>query len=61
MFKQPIMAFVASKDKIKTIYERTLKRELSFSIYTEELFTTYNDEDNHIMGSHRKYVHPLKY
>jgi hypothetical protein len=46
MIKQPIMIYSTNRQKIKTVYKRALKRELSFSVYTEELFSTPNDVEN---------------
>jgi hypothetical protein len=46
MIKQPIMIYSTNRQKIKTVYKRALRRELSFSVYTEELFSTPNDVEN---------------
>jgi hypothetical protein len=46
MSVQPILVFVANRDQIKEVYERAKKRNMRFTIYTEELFKTYNDADN---------------
>lgn len=43
---QPILIFEADTDQIRKVYERAMKREVKFSIYTEELFATGNDIDN---------------
>ena len=43
---QPILIFEADADQMRKIYERAMKREVKFSIYTEELFATGNDIDN---------------
>lgn len=43
---QPILIFEADADQMRKVYERAMKREVKFSIYTEELFTTGNDIDN---------------
>jgi hypothetical protein len=31
---------------MREVYERAKKRNMKFTIYTEELFKTYNDSDN---------------
>jgi hypothetical protein len=46
MSVQPILVFAASRDQIKEVYQRAKKRDMKFTIYTEELFKTYNDADN---------------
>lgn len=46
MFKQPVMVFEASAEQILKAYERAMKAEIPFSIFTEELFSTGNDIDN---------------
>ena len=46
MSVQPILVFAANRDQIKEVYERAKKRDMKFTIYTEELFKTYNDADN---------------
>jgi hypothetical protein len=46
MIKQPITIFSASREQIRGVYEQALIREVQFSIYTEELFSTPHDEAN---------------
>ena len=46
MSVQPILVFAATREQMREIYERAKKREMRFTIYTEELFKTYNDVDN---------------
>ena len=46
MMVQPVLIFEATAAQIKTVYERAMSRDLQFSIYTEELFATGNDENN---------------
>ncbi len=46
MIKQPILVFVADRESIKTVYERATVRDVKYSIYTEELFSTSHDEAN---------------
>ena len=31
---------------MREVYDRAMKRNMHFTIYTEELFKTYNDDDN---------------
>jgi hypothetical protein len=46
MFRQPVLVFNATADQIKTVYKRALNRQVRFSIFTEDLFQTNNDDDN---------------
>ena len=46
MIKQPILVFAADRESIKTVYERAAERDVKYSIYTEELFSTGHDEAN---------------
>jgi hypothetical protein len=46
MLRQPVLVFSAPKEKMHRVYERALAQDVTFSIYTEELFATSNDEDN---------------
>ena len=46
MIKQPILIFEADREQIRQVYQKALDRSLDFTIYTEELFSTANDEDN---------------
>jgi len=46
MIKQPITIFGARAEQIRSVYEQALSREVQFSIYTEELFSTPHDEAN---------------
>ncbi len=43
---QPVLVFEASASKLRTVYDRAIKRELRFAIHTSEMFTTGKDEDN---------------
>jgi hypothetical protein len=43
---QPILIFEADAAQIRKVYERAMKRDVKFAIYTEELFATGNDIDN---------------
>ncbi len=46
MFVQPVMIFSATADQIRLIYQRLLDHQVCFSVFTEDLFSTGNDEDN---------------
>jgi hypothetical protein len=46
MFRQPVLVFEASGELLKQIHERAMRREVRCAVYTEELFSTNNDEDN---------------
>lgn len=46
LVRQPILIFGASKDELMRTLQRALARGLAPSIYTVDLFTTYNDTDN---------------
>jgi hypothetical protein len=43
---QPVLVYEASADKLRTVRQRAERRELRVAIYTSEMFTTGNDEDN---------------
>ena len=47
MSQQPIMIHSATGEQMQAILQKALEREdMAITIYTEELFKTYNDEDN---------------
>ena len=46
MLIQPVLIYSANTEQMNTVYQRALRREARFSIYTEELFHTGNDADN---------------
>jgi hypothetical protein len=46
MIRQPILVFSATGEQLRKVYERAMKREVRFTIYTEDLFATGNDIDN---------------
>ena len=46
MIIQPILVYAADAKDMRKIYERAMRREVKFTIYTEELFATGNDSDN---------------
>jgi hypothetical protein len=46
MFREPVLVFAADAEQLATVHERALRRGLSTAVYTNELFTTGNDDDN---------------
>ncbi len=46
MLRQPVLVYEATKDKLSTVHNRTLTREVKAAIYTQELFSTGHDDDN---------------
>jgi hypothetical protein len=46
MSRQPILVFGATREQMREVYNRAMKRNIRLTIYTEELFKTYNDDDN---------------
>lgn len=46
MIKQPIMVFCADGRTLQAIHEKALRKGIRFTVYTEELFATPNDEEN---------------
>lgn len=46
MFREPVLIFGVTATELSRTAERARARELVFSIFTEQLFETLNDEDN---------------
>ena len=46
MIVQPILIYEAGAEKLRTVYARARSRNVRFSIFTEELFSTPDDEAN---------------
>lgn len=46
MSQQPIMIHTATGEMLLQILRKAKERNMAVAIYTQELFTTYNDEDN---------------
>ncbi|MBS2966621.1 DUF2000 domain-containing protein [Actinocrinis puniceicyclus] len=46
MFGQPVLVFAAAPAQLRKAHRRALDRGLAMSVYPEELFGTFNDEDN---------------
>jgi hypothetical protein len=43
---QPVLVFESAAGKLKTVRERAERRGVAIAIYTREMFSTGNDEDN---------------
>nr|UWI48480.1 DUF2000 domain-containing protein [Clostridioides difficile] len=54
MSQQSIMIHTASSEQMKELLKKALTKDIVISIFTEELFETYNDEDNRAMISQFK-------
>lgn len=46
MSQQPIMIHTANVEQLRDIMKKAIEKGMAVTIYTYELFTTYNDEDN---------------
>ena len=46
MFLKPVLVYAAEGALLTTVRERAARRGLPMMIYTEELFSTGNDDDN---------------
>ena len=46
MIVQPILIYEAGAEKLRTVYARARSRDVRFSIFTEHLFATPDDEAN---------------
>lgn len=49
MSQQPIMIHSSDGNRMNELLRKALAKEVVIAIYTEELFTTYNDIDNRAM------------
>lgn len=49
MSQQPIMIHSASGEQMKELLKKALAKDVVISVFTEELFQTYNDEANRAM------------
>lgn len=54
MSQQPIMIHSSTLEPMNNLLEKALSKDVVISIYTEELFSTYNDEDNRAVISKYK-------
>lgn len=46
MSQQPVMIYSSDSQELKKVLNKALTKEVKMTVYTEELFRTYNDEDN---------------
>ncbi|MBF6130206.1 DUF2000 domain-containing protein [Nocardia brasiliensis] len=46
MFRQPVLVFEGSKEVVRNAHGKALARELRTAVFTSDLFTTGNDQDN---------------
>jgi len=46
MLRQPVMIYSANGEQLNDLLKKALSKEIYMTIYTEELFKTYNDTDN---------------
>jgi hypothetical protein len=46
MFGQPVLVLEGDGDALRTAHERCLRRSLTVSVFTADLFRTGNDDDN---------------
>ncbi len=46
MCVQPMLIYTATREQMREVYDRAMKRNMRPAIYTEELFKTGCDEDN---------------
>lgn len=46
MSRQPIMIYSATTEQLKELLLKALNKDVQMAVYTEELFATYNDNDN---------------
>lgn len=46
MLQQPVMIYAANGEQLKDLLKKALSKEVHMTIYTEEIFKTYNDKDN---------------
>jgi hypothetical protein len=46
MIGQPVLVFAGTAAQLRKAHRRALERDLAMSIYPEELFGTFTDEDN---------------
>jgi hypothetical protein len=46
MFRQPVLVYSGDGDALKAVHQRALSRAVPTAVYTEELFSTGNDDDN---------------
>lgn len=51
MITDPVMAYSASDDELRATFNKAMSRSVSLSIFTEDIFHTFNDNDNRAVVS----------
>ena len=46
LFRQPVVVYAADAETLSQAHQRALAREMPMAIYTMDMFTTGNDDDN---------------
>ena len=46
MFREPVLVFGASCDELRAAFDRTKRREIDITLFTDQLFHTNHDEAN---------------
>lgn len=46
MITDPVMAYSASDDELRSTFNKAMSRSVPLSIFTEDIFHTFNDNDN---------------
>ncbi len=46
LFRQPVVVYAADAETLSQAHQRALARQLPMAIYTMDMFTTGNDDDN---------------
>jgi hypothetical protein len=46
MFNEPVLVFGASSEELSHTADRARSRDVAFSIFNDDLFSTFNDIDN---------------
>lgn len=54
MSQQPVMVHAATGEQLSALLQKAITKDVAVSIYIEELFGTFNDEDNREMVSRFK-------
>lgn len=47
LFRQPVVVYAATAGQLSAAHRKALARGLAMAVYTEDMFGTDNDEDNH--------------
>ena len=46
MITDPVMAYAATDEELRASYNKAMSRSVSLSVFTEDIFNTFNDIDN---------------